>query len=453
MKFSIFKFKFSNKKREWQGLALTFNVKARPCHSNAGQAILTAVVFFMFISMIVVSGAYTVSYKESKSSRDFGTSKKSFFMAESGLEDLAYRMIKVRNYDTVEILSLDGFFATTTVAEINGGKEITATGTASKMIRKSKIKLANNDGVSFHYGVQVGEGGIVMENSSFVQGNIFSNGAIVGQNSNMVKGDIISAGPSGSVVGVHATGTVYAHIISNSDIDKDAYYATISNTTVSGVKYPGSPDQATSSLSVSDTQIDAWKTEAAAGGIISSPCPYRISSNITIGPVKINCNLEISGSPTVTIAGTVWVNGNIEIENSPIIKIDSSLGANSVAVIADNPSNRITSSKIELENSAQFQNSGTEGSYVLFVSQNNSAQTGGSEKAIRGENSISGEVLVYAGHGEVQLKNSVSLREVSAYKIRLSNSAQVIYETGIANLLFTSGPSGGYSIESWREGE
>ena len=34
---------------------------------------------FMFVSMIVVSGAYTVSYKESKSSRDFGTSKKVFY--------------------------------------------------------------------------------------------------------------------------------------------------------------------------------------------------------------------------------------------------------------------------------------------------------------------------------------------------------------------------------------
>ena len=51
---------------------------------------------------------------------------------------------------------------------------------------------------------------------------------------------------------------------------------------------------------------------------------------------------------------------------------------------------------------------------------------------------MSGEVLVYAGHGEVHLKNGVSLREVSAYKIRLSNSAQVIYKTGLANLLFTS---------------
>ena len=51
------------------------NLKSKKC---GGQAILTAVVFFMFVSMIVVSGAYTVSYKESKSSRDFGTSKKVF---------------------------------------------------------------------------------------------------------------------------------------------------------------------------------------------------------------------------------------------------------------------------------------------------------------------------------------------------------------------------------------
>ena len=300
-------------------------------------------------------------------------------------------------------MSLDGYFATTTVADISGAKEITATGTAAKMIRKSKVKLKSNNGVSFHYGVQVGEGGIIMENSSQVLGNVFSNGPIVGENSNLVKGDVISAGPSGSVANSHATGTVYAHTISNSDIDKDAYYATISNTTVEGVSYPNSPDQATSSLPITDAMIEAWKT-AAAVATVSSPCPYEINSNITIGPVKINCDLEISGSPTVTITGPVWVKGNIEIENTAIVKLASSLGANSVAVIADNPANRTTGSKIELKNSAQFQNSGTEGSYILFVSQNNSAQGGGSEKAITMENSASGDILVYASHGEVHLK-------------------------------------------------
>lgn len=408
------------------------------------------VVFFMFVSLIVVSGSYTTAYRESKTARDANVSKKSFFLAESGAEDLAYRAIKAKKYDSLEVLFLDGDYATSTITNNNGLLEITATGTASRLVRKAKVKLQTGDGVSFYYGVQVGEGGIVMENSSLVQGNVFSNGPIVGQNSNTVKGDIISAGTAGSINGVYATGTAYARNISNSTIDKDAYYTTISNSTVLGVMYPGSPNQATSSLPITDAQIEEWKTDAAVS-VISSPCPYNINSDTTLGPVKINCNLKISGNPTITIAGPVWVVGNIEISNTPIIKLLSSLGKNSVAVIADNPSDRITSSKIELENSAQFQNSGTDGSYILFVSQNNSAQNGGNEKAIRAENSMSGEVLVYAGHGEAHLKNTVSLREVSAYKIRLSNSAQVVYKTGLANLLFTSGPSGGYEITGWRE--
>lgn len=417
---------------------------------NSGQAVLTMVVFFMFVSLIVVSGSYTTAYQESKMARDANTSKKSFFLAESGAEDLAYRAIKSKKYDYTEVLFLDGDYATSTVTNNGGLLEITATGTASHLVRKVKVKLQTGDGVSFYYGVQVGEGGIMMENSSLVQGNVFSNGPVVGQNSNTVKGDVISAGTAGSINGIYATGTVYARNISYSTINKDAYYTTISNSTVGGVMYPGSPNQATSSLPITDAQIEEWKTDASVS-VISSPCPYTITSDIAIGPVKINCNLKISGSPTVTIAGPVWVVGNIEIDNTPTIKLASSLGKNSVAVIADNPSNRTTSSKIELENSTQFQNSGTDGSYILFVSQNNSAQSGGNEKAVRAENSMSGEVLVYAGHGEAHLKNNVSLREVSAYKIRLSNSAQVVYKTGLANLLFTSGPSGGYEITGWQE--
>ncbi|KKT21257.1 MAG: hypothetical protein UW04_C0007G0009 [Parcubacteria group bacterium GW2011_GWB1_43_8] len=429
----------------------TFDFRLSTFHS--GQAILTAVVFFMFVSMIVVSGAYTVSYKESKSSRDFGTSKKSFFMAESGLEDLAYRMIKGKNYDTVETLSLDGFFATTTVADISGDKEITATGTASKMIRRSKIKLEAGGGTSFFYGTQTGEGGIVMSNSSEVIGNVFSNGPVVGHNSNIVRGDVISAGPSGLVDGIHATGTAYAHTIRDSNIDKDAHYTTISGANVGGISYPNSPDQATSSLPISDAQIDAWKTEASAGGTHSSPCPYNISGAVSIGPKKINCDLNISGSAVVTLGGPVWVSGNINFSNTADVKINSSLGDKSVAVIADKETNRSSGSRIFISNTVEFFGSGNDKSYILLVSRNNNAEGGGSTSAIDISNSANGKILLYAPHGLMYLSNSISVKEASAYKIQLSNSAKIIYETGLSNLLFTSGPSGGYSIESWREGE
>ena len=426
------------------------NLKNKKC---GGQAILTAVVFFMFMSMIVVSGAYTVSYKESKSSRDFGTSKKSFLMAESGLEDLSYRLINGKNYDTAEVLSLDGFFATTTVADISGAKELTATGTASKMIRSSKIKLENSEGTSFFYGMQTGQGGIVMSNTSEVIGNVFSSGPIMGYNSNIVRGDVISAGPSGLVDGIHATSSVYARTIRNSDIDKDAYYQIIFNTTVDGTQYPGSPDQATSSLPISDAQIDDWKAEAEAGGTHSSPCPYTISGTVSIGPKKIDCDLYITGSAVVTLNGNVWVSGNVNFSNTADVKVNPSLGDKGAAIIADKEANRSSSSRIFISNSVEFFGSGSGKSYVLLVSRNNNAESGGSASAIEISNSANGKVLLYAPHGLMYLSNSISVKEASAYKIQLSNSAKIIYETGLANLLFTSGPSGGYSIESWRETE
>ena len=265
-----------------------------------------------------------------------------------------------------------------------------------------------------------------------------------------MRGDVISAGPNGLVSGIHATSSVYAHTITNSTIDKDAYYQTISGSSVVGVSYPSSPDQATSTLPIDDALVTDLENEAAAGGTISSPCPYIISSDTTIGPKKINCDLEINDD-TVTLTGPIWVNGNIDIKNTAIIRASSSLGSQSVAMIADKATNRTTSSKVSLQNSATFYGSGTAGSYIMLLSQNNSAELGGSEKAIDVKNSVSGALLVYAGHGEVTLENNVNLKEVSAYKLRLKNSATVVYETGVASPLFSGGPSAGWNVEVWSE--
>ena len=87
----------------------------------------------------------------------------------------------------------------------------------------------------------------------------------------------------------------------------------------------------------------------------------------------------------------------------------------------------------------------------MLLSQNKSAETGGSEKAIKVANSAQGELLLYAGHGEVELQNTINLREVTAYKILIKNSAQISYTTGLANTLFDTGPGGSYDILDWRE--
>lgn len=412
-----------------------------------GQTLLAFVIFFMFISLSMIIGAGMPAAIEYSNARELLLSKRSYYLAESGVEDLIYRIKTLKSYDPTENLNIEGFVASTTVLNLaDGEKEITSTADVSSLIKRIKSNLTTGDGAAFNYGVQAGDGGFVMENNSLVNGNIYSNGPVNGENSNLIKGDAVSAGTSGVVNGIHSTSSVYAHNISNSTIDGDAYYVNITNTAVSGATHPGSVDQEKADLPILDTTISEWENNATTT-ILSSPCPYIINSAVSLGFVKITCDLKIKGDAVVTLTGTVWVVGNIEIENQALIKIDPSLGKKSVAIIADNPSNRTTSSKIEFQNSATFQNSGTKGSYILTISQNNSAELGGSEKAIEAGNSVSGDLLVYAGHGEILLKNSVDLREVTAYRIRLQNTATVKYETGLANLIFKSGPGGGYKIK------
>ena len=416
-----------------------------------GQAVIIITIFFLFASLTIIFGSSSIALKESKIVKNLAFSQQSYFLAESGIEDVGYRIMNLKPVDSTEVLKIEDFYATTTVVTLDvDQKEITAQGSVFNLVRKIKAKMTTDTGLSFHYGVQIGEGGLVMENNSLVSGNVYSNGPISGSGSNLIKGDVVSAGPNGLINSIHSTSSAYSHNITNSTIDGDAFYVNISNTNVSGTLHPNSPDQATSTLPISDEIIQDWE-QAAAVSVINSPCPYIINDDVTLGPVKITCDVEIKGNPTIVLLGPIWITGNLLAENTAIIKVDSSLGSKSVVIIADNPENRLTGSKIDLKNSVVFENSGTEGSYVLLISQNNSSQSGGNEKAIIIQNSVSGKLLLYSGHGEILLQNSVNLREVTAYKIRLQNSANVIYEKGLANMLFKSGPAGGYSINNWEE--
>ena len=251
-----------------------------------------------------------------------------------------------------------------------------------------------------------------MDNSSSVIGNVFSGGSVIGSSGNYIYGDVISSGANGLVYGIHATSSVYAHTIGGASqatiIDKNAYYTTKTNTTVTGTSYPNSSDQAAVPLPISDEQIGAWETLATAGGTATcSDGSYNISSgSASIGPLKIPCNLNISGSSVVTVGGHIWVTGNIIVQNSAKVKMAASLGASNVAIIADKPTDRLNGSTIKVQNSATFENSGTVGSFVFLISQNNSAENGGDEEAFELSNSASA-LVAYAAHGLIPLANSI----------------------------------------------
>ena len=52
----------------------------------------------------------------------------------------------------------------------------------------------------------------------------------------------------------------------------------------------------------------------------------------------------------------------------------------------------------------------------------------------------------FYGQGDRELAD-----KVTKLTIHLGNNADVIYESGLVNLLFTSGPGGGFTIGSWQE--
>ena len=413
---------------------------------------LIACLLFLAGAAAVSAAAAGPALRRAGAARAFADARQGLYAVSAVSEDVAYRKIKGMSVDDNETLIVGGVSANATVASVSGAQEINATANGARFSRNTSLRIAQGAGASFHYGMQAGVGGISLLNTASIAGTVYSNGPVTGENSNLVKGTIVSAGSAGLIDGVHATSTAYAHTIRDSDIDGDAYFQIISGTTVGGALHPGSTDQATSSLAISDAQIAEWESDAAAGGTISSPCPYKITNTATIGPKKIACDIEISGNGyTLTLNGPLWIVGNLTISNGPTVKAAPSLGRASVPVIADKPANQTTSSKIELQNSAVFQGSGSAGSYVLMISQNKSAEQGGNETAIDIKNSVNGDVLVYAPHGEVLIQDSVDVKEASGWRIRLKNSAEVVYDTGLANLIFTSGSSGGYTIESWKE--
>lgn len=424
-----------------------------------GYIIIFHTLLFVSIILVLLLGVINPVISNYSSARAAMSSKQAFLAGDSALEEAVYRLNNNKNLGASQTVGLSSGTSTIIVTTIPTGKQITVNASSTNYQKNLKIDMNLGDGIAFHYGIQSGMGGFSLSNSSSITGNVFSSGSIVGSG-NTIRGEVISSGPNGLIDGIIATGTAYANTIRNSTIEKDAYYVTKTNTTVNGTSYPNSPDQTPADLPISDQQINTWETQAFAGGILlSSECDsYSSSSNTctistskVLGPKKIPFNVLIkSSSGVLTVAGPLWITGNLTTQTGPTIRMDSALGSSNVAIIADNPADTTGSGLIDIGQSTVFQGSGSPNSFVFIISQNNSAETGGSNVAITMSQGASA-LVTYASHGLITLSQSVSVKEATGYKIALSQSANVTYDTGLPNVLFSAGPGGGYTQTNWTE--
>jgi len=430
---------------------------------NRGYIIILHIIVFISLSLIVLLGIAQPIISNYGSAQAMLLSKQSFLVTNSAVEEALYRLYNNIPLNPPVTISVSSTTASMNIANTSTGKKVTVTTEYKGFQRVVEIDMAVGEGVSFHYGVQAGAGGFHLYNSSTITGNVFSSGPIIGYNGNKIYGDVVSAGPSGLIYGIHATGTAFAHTLGNPSratrVDRDAYYAVKTGTvTIGGTAFPNSPDQPMADLPITDAQIAAWQSQptttmatARCDNYATSTNICTISSSRTLGYEIIPYNLLVkSANAIITIRGPLWVKGNITAQTGPTFRMDPTLGNLNVAIIADNPTDRAGSGIINIGQSTIFEGSGSSNSFVFLISQNNSAETGGSTDAITLSQGASA-LIAYAAHGQVSLSQSVNVKEVTAYKIITSQSANVTYDTGLPSVLFSSGPAGGYDLIKWLE--
>jgi len=193
---------------------------------NKGAAMMILFLFFVVISTTILLGVVVPVVREYSISSSSLFSRQAYFNAESGMEDIIYRIKNNMETGTVgddRTLLLGDSYVSVPMTIINGTnnkKYISVIGDENNRERNLGVTLTTSSGTTFNYGVLVGQGGIYLD-SGTINGNVYSNGPITASSSgsNIITGSAVVANDSDSV-----------YTESNSS-DISSYNITFGNTT------------------------------------------------------------------------------------------------------------------------------------------------------------------------------------------------------------------------------
>ncbi|HEX9722597.1 MAG TPA: pilus assembly PilX N-terminal domain-containing protein [Candidatus Paceibacterota bacterium] len=407
---------------------------------------LTIVVLILMLGIIASIGFGVLA--QQRIAQNIVQSAQAYAAAESGVEDALIRLANGQNVcdppgspPCSNTLQVAGASATTTVSDIvAGSRTIIAEGDSLNRIRTTQVVYEISSSVpGFHYGAQVGDGGMYLDNNAIVDGNVFSNGDITGGNGSQASGTVQIAG-----VGKK---------LNNVDVKVDAYVDICENngTTITGVLHANTPGSCnygswTSGLPIdpiplpiADSEILQWQNEADDGSPLGNVTVTNTNPGVdlSLGPKKITGELIVDNNATLELTGTLWVVGKVTIKNGAIVQLSPGYGTMSGMIISDN---------IVLLDNTSVSTGGQPGRYLMYISTSTSSQ------AIEAKNGSQSDIL-YTNTGTIKLDNNAKPREIVGYRIELSNNAVVTYETGLQTAAFTSGPGGGWTVTSWKEVE
>lgn len=268
----------------------------------------------------------------------------------------------------------------------------------------------------FDYAIQSVTDVDIQNNAEVHDGAIYTGGDVDCGNGVVIDNDIYVSKVGGAIDNCDIAGEAHADVIEKSDIGGDCYYdTTFQSSSCGGTEYPGTPTPAPRDMPEFD--VDFWRSEALKGGVIVGD--HSPADGSVLGPVKIDGDLTISNGGVVTMAGPVWVTGDVLLDNNSTLRLDPSFLERSSLILADSPT---LDNLISIENNTFIQGSGTEGSYILFVS------TAAIDPAIIVRNNAEAGIF-YATSGSILLWNNSSVVAIAANGSELQGNAIINYDS------------------------
>lgn len=256
--------------------------------------------------------------------------------------------------------------------------------------------------------------------------------------------DLYVGGETGRISGISigsAGGDAWAHEVSNSSVTGTIYCQGGSGN--NKACNTSRPDPVQQPLPISDGNIEAWKQEALLGGVHTGNLSYGGSSVVTLGPQKIVGNLSVGSGAILEVTGTLWVTGNISVSGGGIVRLADSYGSVSGVIVSDG--------RVNAGGGGVFQGSGQSGSHILMVTTSTCPTGSCSGNPAISVSGGTGAVILNAQKGTIRFSGGAAAKQATGEKIIMDGGTTVNYETGLADMNFSSGPSGSWSITSWDE--
>jgi hypothetical protein len=395
--------------------------------NQKGNALIITVLLFVAITTSLSIGLTAPTISAVKSSKDSLEAKKSYAVAESGIEDVFYRIRNSKQVSSTEILSLGSQQTTTTITDISSSKkQINSIGDSFDRNRTVKATIEQGVGVSFSYGVQTGKGGFTMSNNSQIIGSVYSNGPITGSGS--ITGSATSAN-SATLASDQSNGTgipIYDIPFGNANSTQDfAQSFQISDTEVVNkvqlyLKKVGTPSNLTVKI-VTDSG-GSPSTVVKTSGVLSAS---SVSTNYPSGTWS---EVIFPTKPQLDFGVTYW------------IVIDASTSASNYYIIGAN-NNGYTNgvSKIGTSAGAWANNnpSGTDGFFSIYV--------GGVTGLISGITIGTGAV----GDAYSNTVNNSTIRGTNYCKVGTGNNKSC--NTSLSDPIEVSMPISDANIQDWKD--